>query len=284
MKDKKIILDIIIMAVCGALVALLCTSYVNSQANAKEAAIRELIGDAEITVAEGHADGYAGDITAIVSYAGDVIVDLQITNAGETPDIGGKAIESLKNTILEKHTFEGVDVVSGATFSSNGVINAIKDAMGIKVVVKTDEELRAEAAATLLPGSAKVDTALFADDSTSSKAVEVWADNSGKIVVFTESLGHYNGATPKQPLSPVKSAVVLNEKGAVESILVVSSREDFLGELEKAKYFDQYYGATLVSKRSGADGTHIDTVSEATESSDAIYYAVKAAFGQFAML
>ena len=44
-----------------------------------------------------------------------VITDLLLMGDGETPEIGGTAMEELTSAILEKGTVEGVDAVSGAT-------------------------------------------------------------------------------------------------------------------------------------------------------------------------
>ena len=273
MKDKKIILDVVIMALCGALVALLCTSFVNSEAKAKEEAIKALIGDAEVTVAEGHAQGFAGDIAATVSYAGDIIVDLSVTNEAETPNIGGTAIATLKDQILAAHTFEGIDVVSGATYSSNGLFDAIRDAMGIEVYVPTDEELFGQAALEMLPGSTALETEL------AENVLAVWADGSGKYVVFTQGVGHY-------PDNPFKMGILLDEKGAVQNMTVVYSHETdgFGTEVLNDKYWQQYFGAATITMKSGGEGTKIDAVSGATETSEGLYRAVKAAFAQFALL
>ena len=87
----------------------------------------------EIVTATGEGEGYGGTITAEVTMAGDRILDLQLTGADETPEIGGAAITALQDEILEKQSLDGVEAVSGATWTSDGVFDAIRSAMGEEV-------------------------------------------------------------------------------------------------------------------------------------------------------
>ncbi len=73
----------------------------------------------------GQGEGYGGPITAEVTLDGDKIVDLKLTGDQETPGIGADALEPLKKAILEKGGLDGVDAVAGATWTSNGVFEAV---------------------------------------------------------------------------------------------------------------------------------------------------------------
>ena len=86
---------------------------------------------AEDGVFHGKAEGFAGDITADVTVTDGKITDLTLTGADETPAIGGAALEPLRQAILDAGTTEGVDCVTGATWTSNGVFNAVKNALGL---------------------------------------------------------------------------------------------------------------------------------------------------------
>ena len=46
----------------------------------------------------------------------------------ETPEIGGEAIKKLQDEILKVGSTNGVDVVTGATYTSEAVFAAIADA------------------------------------------------------------------------------------------------------------------------------------------------------------
>ena len=79
---------------------------------------------------KGTAKGFGGEIQAqaVVDENG-TITALILTGEGETPEIGGAAMEELTGAILEKGTVEGVDAVSGATVTSEGVFAAVKAAL-----------------------------------------------------------------------------------------------------------------------------------------------------------
>ena len=104
----------------------------------------------EAKVLTGTGDGFGGQITATVTVEGEKITGLEIDAASETPEIADAAVESLKAAILEAGSVEGIDVVAGATWTSNGVIYAVKNALDPEgnpyPVVKEDE--KAEAVAT----------------------------------------------------------------------------------------------------------------------------------------
>lgn len=63
-----------------------------------------------------------------VSVADGKITDIKILENQETPDIGGKAMDELKDKILAEQTL-AVDAVSGATYSSNGLVKAVAAAV-----------------------------------------------------------------------------------------------------------------------------------------------------------
>lgn len=102
----------------------------NGVFEAIQSAVGSAAGAQETTVVSGEAEGYGGPITAQVTLAGDKIVGLELTGEGETPEIGGAAINTLKEAILAAQGLDGVDAVSGATWTSNGVLEAVKAAVG----------------------------------------------------------------------------------------------------------------------------------------------------------
>lgn len=76
----------------------------------------------------GEADGFGGPVKVDVTVSGGNISDITITSAekedGAYLDMAKGVIDEIKS----RQTTE-VDVVSGATFSSNGIINAVKAAL-----------------------------------------------------------------------------------------------------------------------------------------------------------
>ena len=92
--------------------------------------MEDAAGGQETTVVKGEAEGYGGPITAEVTMAGGKIIGLELTGESETPEIGGTAMNTLKEAILAAQGLDGVDAVSGATWTSNGVFDAVNSAMG----------------------------------------------------------------------------------------------------------------------------------------------------------
>jgi len=75
------------------------------------------------------AQGFGGLITVQVTISGDAITDISVvSHDGETTSYFSKARRVI-STILETGSPEGVDAVSGATYSSTGILNAIKLAL-----------------------------------------------------------------------------------------------------------------------------------------------------------
>jgi uncharacterized protein with FMN-binding domain len=56
------------------------------------------------------------------------IIAVEIISAGDDPFIGRPAMESLAETVLEENTTD-LDVISGATVSSLGFLEAVEDAL-----------------------------------------------------------------------------------------------------------------------------------------------------------
>lgn len=74
------------------------------------------------------AKGYGGDFEVKVTLRDDKIIDIQTSEHHETPSIGGVAIEQMIENMKKENRCD-VDIVSGATKSSQAMIEAVSDAM-----------------------------------------------------------------------------------------------------------------------------------------------------------
>ena len=87
---------------------------------------------AEVYVAgtyEGAGMGFGGEITVAVTVSATEITAIEVTNHdGEDPAYYDLAV-SVTDAVLKKQKTD-VDTVSGATFSSTGILEAISDAVG----------------------------------------------------------------------------------------------------------------------------------------------------------
>lgn len=74
------------------------------------------------------AQGYGGEVKVTVTVDENNITEVSIDGPNETPDIGGKAIQTLPETI-KKANSDQFDGVSGATVTSGAVKKAVGDAL-----------------------------------------------------------------------------------------------------------------------------------------------------------
>ena len=76
----------------------------------------------------GSAEGYSGEMTVQVTVKGSRIEKIEILETGDDAAYL-KIAEQVIEEILRKQTTEGVDAVSGATYSSQGILNGVKQAL-----------------------------------------------------------------------------------------------------------------------------------------------------------
>lgn len=77
----------------------------------------------------GSAQGFGGTITVQVTLASDEITDIQVTSAPGEDSAYLSQGEGVISSIISAQSTD-VDTVSGATFSSTGIINAVVDVLG----------------------------------------------------------------------------------------------------------------------------------------------------------
>lgn len=77
---------------------------------------------------EGEGQGFGGKITASVTVDETSILSVEAEGNGETAGIGTLALEKLPDTIIAQQSAQ-VDAVSGASFSSAGLLEAVENAL-----------------------------------------------------------------------------------------------------------------------------------------------------------
>lgn len=190
----------------------------------------------------GTAQGYGGDVTVSVTIANKKITAIEVVSASaETPSFFSRA-KAIIPKIIEAQNPD-VDVVSGATYSSNGIINAVKNAL-TKASGGTVTETSNGGAASKAAGS------------TSSDAFQ---DGTYKDGTYTGSAAGFRGNI---------TVSVTISGGKIASISVVSAPGNDEPYLSKAK--------TLIAKVLAKQSPNgVDTVSGATYSSNGILNAIK---------
>lgn len=79
-------------------------------------------------VYEGQAEGFDGIVTVKVTIKNGKIKKISNTNT-DTPEFFNKAWKTIKSNVISRQSTSGIDTVSGATFSSNGILGALSQAL-----------------------------------------------------------------------------------------------------------------------------------------------------------
>lgn len=198
----------------------------------------------------GTGKGFAGTIKVKVDISGGKIASISIVSTKDG-DSYVKSASSLLDTIVEKQS-TNVDTVSGATFSSRGIIAAVRSALSQAAVSdNTDKQGAAEAS-----GNGQT------DENSSGSASEKGTEGTLPYVD-----GIYYG-TAEGYKGDIRVAVVIQDK-TLKAILVTEKQDDepfITNAMDVLKN---------MMKKQSAD---VDTVSGATYSSNGLIGAVKAAF------
>ena len=79
-------------------------------------------------VYEGQAEGFDGTVTVKVTIKNGKIKKISNTNT-DTPEFFNKAWKTIKSNVISRQSTSEIDTVSGATFSSNGILRALSQAL-----------------------------------------------------------------------------------------------------------------------------------------------------------
>ncbi|MGL4981476.1 MAG: flavocytochrome c [Treponemataceae bacterium] len=86
---------------------------------------------------EGVARGFNGDVQVEIDLSSDSLEAIRIISHAETDGIGTIAVDKLPSQIIEKQSLN-VDAISGATYTSDGIKNAIRAALKVAGVKPSD--------------------------------------------------------------------------------------------------------------------------------------------------
>ena len=89
------------------------------------------------------AKGFGGDVVVTLTIDGANLTNVAIEGAGETPAIGGAALEKLAEAMIAGNRVD-VDAVAGATISSNAALSAAAEALAASGATLTAKEVAVE--------------------------------------------------------------------------------------------------------------------------------------------
>lgn len=128
---------------------------------------------------EATAAGFGGEINVVLDVEEGKIVGAQITGEGETPAIGGAALETLQNQLVEAGSAE-IDGVAGATVTSD----AVKTAAALALAQASGETVTA----TLADGTYTAESYGF-DMAVSDKVIVTIEGNKIASIAYGEDCG-----------------------------------------------------------------------------------------------
>ena len=195
---------------------------------------------------KGSANGYGGKVTVNVTVSKKTMTAIDIVSApGETDSFFNRAKGVIDEMLTAQST--DVDVVSGATYSSNGIIGAVKNALfGTASNNATAAAANAGNAAGSAPSVSKVSES------------GTWKDGT-----YTGSGKGFGGTI---------SVKVTVKDGKISAIDVTSASG------ETASYFSKAKG--IIPKMISGQTTNVDAASGATYSSNGIITAVRNALSK----
>ena len=193
---------------------------------------------------KGSANGYGGKVTVNVTISKKTMTAIDIVSApGETDSFFSRAKGVIDEMLTAQST--DVDVVSGATYSSNGIIGAVKNALYGTESTATVASTNSNAGGSA-PSVSKV------------KESGTWKDGT-----YTGSGKGFGGNI---------SVKVTVKDGKIKSIDVTSASG------ETASYFSKAKG--IIPKIISGQTTNVDVASGATYSSNGIIKAVRNALSK----
>ena len=175
----------------------------------------------------GKADGRNGEITVDVTFSEDAITDIAVTNHQETAGIADAAINDLPGEIVASQSL-AVDANSGATFTSEGIVNAVADA--VTQAGGDADALRAVAVEKELSTETLEMTAdvVVIGGGAAGMAATVRLEQLGKNVILLEKASFLGGAISVSGGNQVVMGSKLQAEAGVTDDTVDSMVEDFM--------------------------------------------------------
>ena len=142
--------------------------------------------------AEGTGVGKHGDITVAVTFDAGKIQDIKIVKNAENPILAKKVFTDLKDQVVALSSTD-VDLISGATFSAKGFIDAVNDAAKKAGVTLAKADKKAlKTAARELPKTSNYDVVVIGAGGAGFSAA-ITAKNAGANVVLLEKMPAVGG-------------------------------------------------------------------------------------------
>ena len=175
----------------------------------------------------GRADGRNGEITVDVTFSEDAITDIVVKDHQETAGIADAAINDLPGEIVASQSL-AADAKSGATFTSEGIVNAVADAVAqaggdadALRAVPVEKELSTETIEMTTD-------VVVVGGGAAGMAATVRLEQLGKNVILLEKASFLGGAISVSGGNQVVMGSKLQAEAGVTDDSVDSMVEDFM--------------------------------------------------------
>ncbi len=214
--------------------------------------IKGMASDLEDGIYQGTGIGFRGEIILNVTVENHMVTNIEIESSKDDVQYLDRASTVIISEIISNQSVD-VDAVSGATYSSKGILEAVENAMNIQ-----EENAEVETEETLIKETEE--TSIEETEEISIEETEV-----DKVLID----GIYQGsATGWNGLTSVEVTV---ENGDIKEIIVLSYEDDV--------QFFQKAQNTVINEILEEQSSNVDAVSGATYSSNSIINAVSDALG-----
>lgn len=217
----------------------------------------------------GTGKGFRGNTKVTVTVENGVISDITVNSYKDDEEFFSRAESGIISAVIRSQSTD-VDAVSGATFSSKGLIDAIKNALGEEITAeeeatepttekasKSKKQKTTEAEETTAP--AETETTTETEPAPTEKKI---SDGKYADGVYTGTGTGFRGET---------SVTVTVENGEITDITINSYKDD--------QQFFSRAESGVISAILRSQDTDVDAVSGATFSSNGIKEAVADALG-----
>ena len=207
---------------------------------------------------EGQAEGFSGTVTVKVTVKNGKIKKITNTNT-DTKEFFSKAWGTIKDQVISSQSVSGIDAVSGATYSSNGILQAIQNALS-KAAGKPDK-----ITPTVTPKPEKTPVPV----KTPVPGNNTTPEEPGKEAVEYED-GVYEGQA--EGFDGIVTVKVTVKNGKITKLTNTNT--------DTEEFFNKAWNTIQAQILSNQSAAGIDAVSGATYSSNGILEAVSKALSQ----
>ncbi|MDV3426189.1 MAG: FMN-binding protein [Bacillota bacterium] len=217
---------------------------------------------------KGQGTGFRGGTTSVsIVIKSGKIVSIETVSTEDTPDFYQRASGTVINDIVSTQS-TSVDTVSGATFSSNGIIEAVNDALNNALASSAASKTESTNTSNTAAASSS-DTSANTSSDTENTTSQETGSSSAKETKYKDGTYVGEGSGFRGGTTSVSVTV---KSGKITSIKTISTQDT-------PEFYERSSG-TVIDEIISNQSTSVDTVSGATFSSRGIMEAVESALSK----